>query len=716
MSNQRYRYNIFALVLIILIITPNITNLLGKTNSNPELFHNDLTTQDTTLTIVRNQTDFTLSKKYEFDDRLGAMKDIMIQDNLAFVAVQWGGLVIFDISDLENPVKLGSYYEPIETITDTGLTSGVFVKDDVAFVADGYNGLVILNVSNPQAPSKIGQYQRAAFRIFVENNYAYIRSYNYLVILDISNLSSPFLISEEEYIGIREIHVKEGIVFLPRLTSTLVVNATNPSSQEIMMILNNTQVCRIQDDFLFTARTSNELVIYNLTTLPTLTVVANYTLPLFGTAKYLCINDEFAYIGSTEEVVKVVINNITSPYNISKLSNLNWYYNYDSYNIKRSFTTLSESKKRDIVLFTDYQRGLFIYNTSSTAEDNLIGYYDCGMRAELVRVKGKYVYVASRAESPYYPSKLEIFTLTDDSLQKVGSYHIESSIWDLDIVDDVALLTTYNLVDVVDLSDPTNPSRISYYYHLSGPYPNWNLFYDEEHRLIYLCGDSDGLLIIDASDFANLTLVSQVNDFHGYPFRAFNVYVNNDIAFVADGQLFGGFGIINVTDPRNPLIINYTSLNRYISGVVARDDLVYITSDYRTLEIYNVSDLSNPFKLSEYDNNGWSYGRFNLQNGICFVVQQFNLTLINITDSSHPHLLGFIEHPLSSLYVDLMIEDSLLYLACAWGGIEVWQLPINPQRFDWIKPLLFIALSFLGFSFVLIIALVIWRRKEESNI
>jgi hypothetical protein len=707
MSNRRFRYNFFALVLIILIITPNISNLLGKTNSNPDLFHNDLSTQDSTLTIVGNQTDFTLSKQYEFDDRLGAMKDIMIQDNLAYVAVERGGLMIFNISNLEEPVLLGSYYE-------TGLTSGVFVREDVVFVADGTNGLLILNVSNPVAPFKIGEYSRTTYRVFVENNYAYIRSpYDALLILNITDLSSPSKISEDEYLGFREIYIKDGIMFLPRLTSTFIVNVTNSTNQEIITILSDTNVCAIQNEFLITTGESKRLVIYNLTTLPTLTVVANYTLPLHGTAKYITTNDDFAFIGSTEEIMKIDITEITNPINISKITNLNWYYDVDSNWISRKLTTLNNSNKREILLFTDYQRGLFIYNSSKTEENSLIGFLECGMRAELIAAKGEFVYIISRVEWPYYPAQLEIYTFIDSSLQKISNYLVNSSIWDFYIDDGFVFLVTATGIDVVDISNPTNPTRISYYYHCSGFYPNWNMFYDSEQKYIYLCGDSNGLLIINASNLTDLTLISQVSNFQGYLIRAFDVYIKDDIAFVADGQLFGGFGLVDVSDPKNPEVLKYVPLNRGIIGIIVESNFAYLTSESHTLEIFDVSDVSTPIKHSEFDNYGISQGRFVLHNNIFYLAQLTNLTLINITDSSYPNLLGYIRNPLSGLYVDVFIDESQMYLACAWTGLEVWNLPNSHQPVNLIKTILYIMFSVFSSSMILVIILVAKRRKDN---
>ena len=179
-------------------------------------------------------TNFNISKIAEYDDSLGAMNDIFIQDDLAFVAVKWGGLLIFDISNLEEPTIVGDYYEEptnMDLGSNSERTSGVFVREDIAFLADGENGLVILNISNPRKPEKVGQFVETScwrhfFNVVVEGNYAFCMTRVYLIILDITNLFSPQKISEIELYG-RDLFVNNGILIVD-YANTYIFDITNP--------------------------------------------------------------------------------------------------------------------------------------------------------------------------------------------------------------------------------------------------------------------------------------------------------------------------------------------------------------------------------------------------------------------------------------------------------------------------------------------------------
>ena len=194
MTFRRYLQKLIILIIVTLLLNTHLLGTMDIIYFVPnQIQKQDGYSQETTIT---NQTAFTISQKMLFDDRLGPMNDIMIQNNLAFVAVSWGGLVIFDITDLSNPMLLGSYYEALNTtsVSDSELTSGVFVRDEIAFVADGANGMLVINVSNPNTPFKIGHYKdgESYYNVFIKNNYAYLlRGSDTLVILNITNLSFP---------------------------------------------------------------------------------------------------------------------------------------------------------------------------------------------------------------------------------------------------------------------------------------------------------------------------------------------------------------------------------------------------------------------------------------------------------------------------------------------------------------------------------------------
>ncbi len=721
MTFRRYLQKLIILIIVTLLLNTHLLGTMDIIYFVPnQIQKQDGYSQETTIT---NQTAFTISQKMLFDDRLGPMNDIMIQNNLAFVAVSWGGLVIFDITDLSNPMLLGSYYEALNTtsVSDSELTSGVFVRDEIAFVADGANGMLVINVSNPNTPFKIGHYKdgESYYNVFIKNNYAYLlRGSDTLVILNITNLSFPDFLSANRYKGsqFNDISAENDFVFLWGYSGSFIINISNAINPIVMFTLNSTIACTIHDSYLLTAKKPNRLVIYNLSSLPSLSVIANFSVPIVGEVKYLCSNDDFAYIGSNEEIVAVNIEEINNPEEYSKITGLKWLPDSAIVWIKRKLVTFNEQNKKDIILFTDYQQGLFIYNITKPTESSLIGHYDCGMRAERVKVNGNYIYVSSRPELPYYPTIFEIYSYTSNAMHKVGTYNSNSSISDFIIIDGYVFLASSSGVEVVDISNPASPTNIGIYEYSFNPFPCWNLFYEGERELLYLCCDSDGLVIVDTSNVHQLKFVSKIETIAGYPFRAYDVFVTQGNAYVADCNLFGGFGIIDVTNPWNPNDLSYLPLNKAILGIQVQDGLAYLTARYPLLQVYNVTNVANPEKVSELNTaNGDSTGNFYIENGLYFAPQRHNLTIIDIHNVTNPSEIFYIEHPPSVFYMDAFVENSLLFLACAWGGIEIWQLPTTNQPNKVLIIILFVVIFCFGSSIIAITVLILIKKKQRRG-
>jgi hypothetical protein len=136
---------------------------------------------------------------------------------------------IMNVSDPQNPISLDSYLSPV-------MTWDLVVKDNLAFVACWWDGVRILNFEDPNNLTLIGHtmgwtsggtpgvdycYAQA---VDVEGNYLYIVDYEPfttedtygLYIVDISNPAAPILINRFEGITSypQDVKVKDGIVYI----------------------------------------------------------------------------------------------------------------------------------------------------------------------------------------------------------------------------------------------------------------------------------------------------------------------------------------------------------------------------------------------------------------------------------------------------------------------------------------------------------------------
>ncbi|MBT3232693.1 MAG: T9SS type A sorting domain-containing protein [Calditrichaeota bacterium] len=119
-------------------------------------------------------------------DTPGTANNIFVWGNLMFVADGENGLLVYDISDPENPALISSYNTDGEALS-------VYVSGDYAYVADGSNGLVILDISDINNITLAGHYDSpgVSYHVYVVGNYAYLADGEIgMLVLNISDLQN----------------------------------------------------------------------------------------------------------------------------------------------------------------------------------------------------------------------------------------------------------------------------------------------------------------------------------------------------------------------------------------------------------------------------------------------------------------------------------------------------------------------------------------------
>jgi hypothetical protein len=93
---------------------------------------------------------------------------MVVSGSYAYIADDWAGLQIIDVSNPAIPVRVGGYDTP-------GNCVGVQVSGGYAYVGDGPVGFHIIDVSNPAAPVRVGGYVApgAWGPLDVSDSYAY---------------------------------------------------------------------------------------------------------------------------------------------------------------------------------------------------------------------------------------------------------------------------------------------------------------------------------------------------------------------------------------------------------------------------------------------------------------------------------------------------------------------------------------------------------------
>ena len=109
----------------------------------------------------------------------GVVQSVAVAENIAYVALQGGGLSLIDISEPRMPREIGH-----TLITEQ--TRDVTVLDKIAYAATR-KGLYLVDISNPATPNEISFYKLPGVnKVTVAENIAYIIDWTSLHLLDIS--------------------------------------------------------------------------------------------------------------------------------------------------------------------------------------------------------------------------------------------------------------------------------------------------------------------------------------------------------------------------------------------------------------------------------------------------------------------------------------------------------------------------------------------------
>ncbi|MFX1252778.1 MAG: LVIVD repeat-containing protein [Promethearchaeota archaeon] len=259
------------------------------------------------------------------------------------------GLVIVDVSNPADPLKLGSYYD------GEGRPLDVYIKDHLAFVADEFDGLEIINVTDPQNPQKIGEYTDGGD--YHDDLYA------------------------------AEVEIKDSCAFVADVHGGFhIVNITDPTNPRKINFVSTGEGCdgiKIAENFAYVVSTASGLIIFDISNINNVVQMGSYT-PSPGFIFPYIYNDLAIVSNHLSNTGEIRILNVSNPSNIRELSQ------FKGEGIAQRVQVVNQT-----LYMADGLFGIKLLNISDPTNPFIIGKYGDGSGlAHDVAVKGNIAFVA----------------------------------------------------------------------------------------------------------------------------------------------------------------------------------------------------------------------------------------------------------------------------------------------------------------------------------
>ncbi len=249
---------------------------------------------------------------------------------------------------------------------------------------------------------------------------------------------------------------------------------------------------------------------------------------------------------------------------------------------------------------------------------------------------------------------------------KIGEYLGVTDIKEVDLHNDLCfLVTTYDGLVIVDVSDPSSPMFLGQYdpavYFQDGDY------YNDTYAII---DQYSNMRLVNVSDPSSPTLLTSL----GGSGQTYDIKVDNGIAYVSN--MYEGLEIINITNKFSlQKLGNYSNVQHGAFEVAVTDDVVFLIDTYMFI-IIDVSDKTNPQKIEQFYPQ--VFGRLNSpivdRNFIYFINEYTGLEMFDIFDLYNPVPVGSL--PIQGYATFVTIADNTAFVA----GANLTMVAVNIEN------------------------------------
>jgi hypothetical protein len=633
-------------------------------------------------------------------DTPGAAMDVALAGNYVYLADDWAGFQIYDISDPTSPFLTGSY---------AMRARAVVLEGRQVYLADPDYGLRIIDISDPSAPSQVGSYNSPnAFGLAVSGNFVYLANFTAgLTVINITNLASPSLAGSYNTPNqALDVKIRGDYAYVADQDGGLqIVDISNPASPVLAGSYdtpNWTYGVELAGNYAYLADYQGGLQVIDISNPASPVSVGNYATS--GAAWDVEVAGDYAYLTDNWGPYVMVLD-ITDPPNPVEIGT------FDMMNTDYARGLAIDGGR---AVLANGDNGLKIFRIASNARPPILAESHGGTeRAWAVSVDGDYAYLSTRTPPGL---GLHILDISDPLTPVQVGYYGMTPASHIKIVGDLAYMAVEGIgsgLYIVDVSDPANPSLTSYYgsmdsmedldvagdftfvtahngmlrvFNTSNPASpalvtsvvlgNSGSGVDVEGDYLYVSADWAGLLVFNITNPASPALVGSQTSYY----RANDVAVVGNYAFIADQT--AGFAVMDIRDPTAPVLVGGYNTPSDAREVFIRGNRAYV-ADTGGLQVIDISDPTSPVPAGSFITGGAVNDVF-VEGDYAFVTDYYNcLQILQVYDRSmdlNNNTAQSIAYTaagtIDSLILSATQSDSILWEVSTNNG-QAWQVMAN---------------------------------------
>lgn len=619
-------------------------------------------------------------------------KDIIIKDDLAIVNNKFT-IIIFNITNQEEPKILSESKRCINEIMK------MQVEDDMVFI--GYDfipqgssmaKIQAFNISDSTTIEPIGCFLYYRFIDFViEGNHGYVSTLNNkMLIISVQDPTNMYIVGELGGFtsGIYRLVVSGNNTILYNneyFAYVLFIDTSdkeNPTLAYFSTDYHSIIDASIVNDVLFLLST-NSLIAIRILDISSPLLLNSYYVSYTDS---LYINEDIVFIDSSTRITIVNVSDVFDfdliTYHFLKDLNVSYVSSLDFHG--------------DYIYFTCGLGGISVYNT--TEQYNFEKLVQTGFE------DGDEIYYENGLCYILEHERLNVLNASDlTNLTQIGSYELSSAI-EMEIESNIAFIMTASRIEVLNVSDPTNITKTSeinvlsprtlkvknglvsvlgndlFLYNTTNPHAITLLDYvfeiDVYGNTIEMTNET--IIVSDFGEIISFFDYSNPSDLQLIDILYTEEYYSIDETFLYGNYLFGASNwrdeilVLNLTSINN---VNYFTLGEFSIGfndIYIENDLMYLTSWYSPLLVYNISDLNDFSLQSEIDvlsqpimDQGY---RLAVENNTIFLLNGEGALQIIGLDSDNDYLADYLEEEIYLTTTGLQDSDSDLIV----DGYEVY--------------------------------------------